>query len=113
MRHKKTQELRVMKVVNIQKAISGGTPLAMLEQEITALQLLDHPHVLRLFEYYVDSQNFNLIMDLVPGGELLEQVENSCKGPRRGSYFDEKWVATIMKQVLAAISYCHAKGVMH
>merc|ERR1719456_356574 len=111
-KHKQTGDMRVMKVVNKAQAMQGGTPLAMLKQEINTLMLLDHPHILKLFEYFVDSSNFYLIMDLVPGGELLDVVEKKVK-ESGGAYLDEGWVATIFEQVLQSVSYCHAKGVMH
>ena len=38
-----------MKIVDKQKALSGGYPLKLIMEEIDKLKSLDHPAVLRLF----------------------------------------------------------------
>eukprot|EP00913_Durusdinium_trenchii_P027069 g25404.t1 len=62
-----TGTIRVMKVVDKQKALSGGYPLKLIMEEIDKLRTLDHPAVLRLFEYCADERNLYLITDLLPG----------------------------------------------
>jgi calcium-dependent protein kinase len=40
------------------------------------------------------------------GGELFDRIIEK-------EYFSEKYAATVFKQVLEAIAYCHANGVCH
>jgi len=109
-KHKKLQENRVMKTINIAKAAQSGLPLNMLHLEIKLLALLDHPNVLRMFEWYYDTDNIYLITDMCAGGELMDMVKDHIEG---GVPIKQVVVARIFKQILDAISYCHSKGVMH
>ncbi|CAK9108852.1 unnamed protein product [Durusdinium trenchii] len=105
-----TGTIRVMKVVDKQKALSGGYPLKLIMEEIDKLRTLDHPAVLRLFEYCADERNLYLITDLLPGGDLLDAVEGSY-GKKK--HLEEPWVQEVFRQVSEGVAYCHAKGVMH
>lgn len=109
--HKKHADIeRVMKTVNKQKAIESGTPLALIHQEIDLLAILDHPHILKLFEHYADHMNIYIITGVCNGGELLDIVEDHAN---KGKALPESWIARVFSQALEAIGYCHAKGVMH
>lgn len=35
---------------------------------------MDHPNIVRIFEFFEDDRNFYLVMELCEGGELLEVV---------------------------------------
>eukprot|EP00435_Cladocopium_sp_Y103_P031438 s345_g7.t6 len=107
---RQTKAMRVMKIVDKQKALSGGYPLKLIMEEIDKLKSLDHPAVLRLFEYYADSRSLYLITDLLPGGDLLEAVEKSYAERKQ---LPEGWVAVVFRQACEGVAYCHAKGVMH
>mmetsp|Transcript_146560 Transcript_146560/g.468116 ORF Transcript_146560/g.468116 Transcript_146560/m.468116 type:complete len:427 (+) Transcript_146560:2-1282(+) len=82
----------------------------MVMEEIDRLKALDHPAVLRLFEYYADTNALHLITDHLPGGELAKIVEESHK---KGTRLIEEWVRKTFHQVCEGIAYCHGKGVMH
>lgn len=101
---------RVLKTINKKTAVQSGTPLGLLNQEIDILALLDHPHILRLFEHYEDTQNLYLVTDVCYGGDLLKIVEEHAAARQP---LPEAWVARVFAQALEAISYCHSKGVMH
>lgn len=108
--HISSKMLRVMKTVNKHKAMQNGSPMALLQLEVDILSALDHPHIVRLYEYYQDSTNIYLIMGLCKGGELLDIVTERA---RERNPIPEAFVARIFHQVLEAIAYCHSKGVMH
>lgn len=108
--HISSKVLRVMKTVNKHKAMQNGSPMALLQLEVDILSALDHPHIVRLYEYYQDSTNIYLIMGLCKGGELLDVVNERAKDRKP---IPEAFVARIFDQVLEAIAYCHSKGVMH
>lgn len=105
-----TGATRVMKVVDKQKALSGGYPLKLIMEEIDKLRTLDHPAVLRLFEYCADERNLYLITDMLPGGDLLDAVEGSHN---KKKYLEEPWVRDVFRQVSEGVAYCNAKGIMH
>ena len=74
--------------------------------EIQVLKQLDHPHILKLYEFYQDKKNYYIIMELCTGGELFDHIE------KKGS-FSEKEAAYVMKQVLSAVRYAHNNKIVH
>jgi calcium-dependent protein kinase len=42
--------------------------------EVGLLMQMDHPHIVRLHEYYTDAKHFHLVTDLYTGGELFEYI---------------------------------------
>lgn len=74
--------------------------------EINVLKQLDHPHILRLYEFYQDKKNYYIIMELCTGGELFDQIIE------KGS-FSEKEAAVVMKELLSAIRYAHNHKIVH
>ena len=48
--------------------------MEMLRSEITSLQTLDHPNIVKLYDFYEDLKYLHLVMEYWTGGELLEFV---------------------------------------
>lgn len=84
--------------------------LALLQKEVQLLQQMDHPHIIRLFDVLEDDQNFHLITELCTGGELYDQV---VEYSTQGHHFSEYDAARILRNILDAIQYCHAQGIVH
>ena len=42
--------------------------------EIEILKKLDHPNVLKLYEFYEDKKRFYLVLELCSGGELYDTL---------------------------------------
>merc|ERR1712137_453828 len=107
---KQTGSERVIKTVDIHLAMKSGMPVDMVKEEIDRLKTLDHPAILRLFEYYVEEGSFHLVMDLLPQGRLLDALITRHK---TRNLWDESWIADTFQQMCEGICYAHAKGVMH
>ena len=45
------------------------------KSEINILKKLDHPNILKLYEYFKDEKYVYLITELCTGGELFDYVE--------------------------------------
>jgi len=58
--------------------------------EIDTLRSLDHPNIVKVFEYFEDERNFYIVTESISGGELFDEII------KRGN-FDEKNAAVIMK----------------
>ena len=76
------------------------------KQEIAILQQLDHPHILKLYEYFEDEKNVYLITELCRGGELFDRIIKE-------EFFSEKVAARLFKQILQPLNYCHNQGIAH
>ena len=97
--HKKTGQLRAMKLIKKSKEFNLD--------EIDNLMLLNHPNILKLFEYYYDEkENIYIITEYIRGEELFNKIQEKGK-------FSEEDTAVIIKSVLQAITYCHSCGIIH
>jgi calcium-dependent protein kinase len=70
------------------------------------LKSIDHPNVLKYYECYMDEFNYYIVTEFCPGGELLSFIVKE-----RG--INDWQAAFVMKQVLSAVNYCHARGIVH
>ena len=75
-------------------------------QEIEILRSLDHPNIVKVFEFFEDTKRVFIVMELCRGGELFAQLVQRSR-------FDERQAACVMKQVLSAVTYLHSRGIIH
>ena len=101
-RHKASKQIRAMKTIK-KNTIYEEKNL----REIENLMLLDHPNILKLYEYYYDKKNLYIITEFCEGGELFDKIKD------RNGYFSERDAAKILKAVLQAIAYCHSMKLVH
>ncbi|XP_063225037.1 calcium/calmodulin-dependent protein kinase type IV-like [Bacillus rossius redtenbacheri] len=78
----------------------------MVQSEIGALLKLKHPNIIQLREVFETDCEIQLILELVTGGELFERIVE------RGHY-SELDAAAAVRQLLGALEYVHARGVVH
>lgn len=67
---------------------------------------LDHPNIIKLYEVYETDNHLNLVLELLHGGELFDKI--LTKG-----FYTEKDASFLMRKLLDALAYMHAKGMMH
>jgi serine/threonine protein kinase len=70
------------------------------------LARLNHPHLVRVTDFFEESGNAYLVMDLVEGESLGHLIEQ--QGP-----LPESQVVTWAGQLLDALTYCHAQRTIH
>ena len=106
-KHKVTGEIRAMKIIkNTSIGDNDGAANKKFLKEIQVLKELEHPNIIKIFEYYIDNKYHYIITELLTGGELYESILKFQK-------FNEKKAAYIMKQILSALNYLHSKGIVH
>jgi calcium-dependent protein kinase len=103
-KHNKSGLIRAVKIIN--KGDLNYHELSVIKDEVAILKSLDHPNILRVLEYFEDSERIYIITELCTGGELFDKIIEL-------EQFSEKQAKEVMVQVLNAISYCHSKGVVH
>jgi len=77
-----------------------------LLNEIKILKELDHPNIIKIFDYFYDELNYYIITEYVSGGELYDTITEQKK-------FQEKQAAFIIFQILSAVSYLNSKKIVH
>lgn len=79
---------------------------AGISAEIEILRRLDHPYIVKIYEFYEDNNNFYFVNEFCPDGDLAGQLEKS------GS-FSEWAVRHFLAQILEAVVYLHENHVIH
>lgn len=79
---------------------------AVTEREISILQGLDHPNVLKLIEVHEDFRYIYLVTEYCAGGSVWDWLQSSS--PKW-----EKQAAGIMGQLFQGLQYLHIKKVCH
>ena len=68
--HRVTKQVRACKTIPWRKIKNREK----FDDEIKILQTLDHPNVLKLYEYFEDTKNVYLITEIYKGGELYDMI---------------------------------------
>ena len=79
----------------------------LIEREISLLNQLDHPNIVKYYETYEDSDNLYLVMELCTGGELYQTFLDNK------SNMTEAYVSRQMYKILKALNHCHSQKIMH
>ena len=81
---------------------------AQFQREAQTLANLSHPNLPRVTDYFSLAGNEYLVMDLVEGETLQDSLDQSGGQP-----LDEAQVLKWTRQLLDALEYCHAHGIIH
>ena len=84
--HLATDQIRAMKIINKK----SDKIVNSVYHEIKILKELDHPSIVKIFEYYKDETNIYIIMEYLKGGSLFERLKVIGR-------FGEREAAYIMK----------------
>jgi serine/threonine protein kinase len=96
----------------------GMTPAAeaqareQFHREASVLARLDHPHLPKVSDFFTVGRHDYLVMDYVPGTDLLEIVREAR---RKGRFLPESQVLRWIDQLCDALSYLHRQdpSVLH
>lgn len=103
-KHNATGIFRCVK--KISKKDLGENELKELVSEVGILKTLDHPNILKVYEFYQNAHFFFIVTEYLKGGELFDRIQKL-------SYFNEKSAAKVMQQLQRAVSYLHSNGQTH
>jgi len=88
---------RKMETLNMQEKI---------RREISILQFIKHPHVIRLYELIDTPSDMFMVMEYVPGGELFDHIVHKLR-------LQEDEARRFFQQILSAVEFCHENMVVH
>jgi len=100
--HKSTGVQRAIKTV----AKGHMKNVERFKQEIEIMKVIDHPHIIKLFETFEDHKNIYFVMELCTGGELFDCIISA-------GHFTEVDAAVAVQHILRAIFYIHENGISH
>jgi serine/threonine protein kinase/beta-lactam-binding protein with PASTA domain len=85
---------------------SDGTFLGLFRAEARFAASLDHPHVMRVFDWGEEQAGPYLVLELLTGGSLRALLDKSGR-------LDHAQTAAIGRQAAAGLSYAHRQGIIH
>uniref|UniRef100_A0A3Q2G7K2 Serine/threonine-protein kinase BRSK2-like n=1 Tax=Cyprinodon variegatus TaxID=28743 RepID=A0A3Q2G7K2_CYPVA len=93
-----------IKIVNREKL--SESVLMKVEREIAILKLIEHPHVLKLYDVYENNKYLYLVLEHVSGGELFDYlVKKGRLTPKEARKF--------FRQIISALDFCHNHSICH
>ena len=107
--HRATREefaIKVMKATASSRPSDDEVSVEEIKNEIEVMKKLEHPNVIHVKEYFVQSGKFYIVMSCLRGGELLDALLDL------GNYNEED-AKTIARQLLDALAYMHVNNVTH
>jgi calcium-dependent protein kinase len=101
-----TGQIRAMKTINKTEGINDEEKKREIINEINILKTIDHPNILKIFEFYSTKTEFSFITEICSDGELYKEIKE--RGP-----FTERYSAYVMYQIFSGINYCHKINIIH
>lgn len=74
--------------------------------EIGLLSKMDSPYVIKLREFFVESERIIMVTELLEGGDLFDAVVAS-------GHYDEHMAKRVFRRILLGVQYLHEVGVTH
>ena len=102
--HIPTQEMRIVKIIYKNDSDSNHTKSVF--QEIHTLKQLDHPNIIKIYEYFSDEKYIFIITELVKDEQLFEQIVDA-------GHLSERRAALIFRQILSTVNYLHNNCIVH
>lgn len=93
-----------IKIVNKEKL--SESVLQKVEREIAIMKLIEHPHVLHLYDVYENKKYLYLLLEHVSGGELFDYLV------RKGRLMSKE-ARKFFRQIISALDFCHAHNICH
>jgi len=92
------------------------------EGEVRTHMAMDHPHIVRLYEYFDEPASVTLVLEWCRGGDLFDAIvshaetarlEQGITGLSMRKGLSESAAAVAMQHLLSALAYVHSLQVVH
>jgi len=100
---KQTKEAIALKVIDKAKCVGKEE---MVENEVQLLKRVDHPHIVKLIDFWDITDRFYLAIEFMPGGDLFDALVSA-------RYYGESEAAQMMCSLASALEYLHDLNVVH
>lgn len=102
--HYKTKEIRAIKAIT-KKEMNQNHFIQTLT-EISILKEVDHPSVVKIYEFFESKNYFHIVMEMCQGKRLFNKIIDL-------GGVSERRTADILYQIVSALRYLHNHGVVH
>ncbi|CZS98706.1 hypothetical protein WAI453_001889 [Rhynchosporium graminicola] len=77
-----------------------------IEREVAIMKLIQHPHIMKLYDIWENRTEIYLVLEFCDDGELFEHIAASGR-------LEEEEAVKYFRQMLSAIGYCHSFKICH
>ncbi|KAL8707750.1 MAG: hypothetical protein Q9220_007270 [cf. Caloplaca sp. 1 TL-2023] len=102
--HRVSGQEVALKIISRKKLISRDMA-GRVEREIQYLQLLRHPHIIKLYTVITTPTDIIMVLEYA-GGELFDYLVKNGKMP-------EAKARRFFQQIVCAVEYCHRHKIVH
>ncbi|KAB5523408.1 hypothetical protein PHYPO_G00152230 [Pangasianodon hypophthalmus] len=103
-RHKVTKTQVAIKIID--KTRLDASDLEKLNREVKIMKLLNHPHIIRLYQVMETKNMLYIVTEYASNGEMFEYL--ACNG-----HMSEEEARKTFWQILSAVEYCHRCHIVH
>ncbi|CAL1366683.1 unnamed protein product [Linum trigynum] len=104
-RNSETGEPVALKILDKEKVLKHKMA-EQIKREVATMKLIQHPHVVTLYEVMGSKTKIFIVMEFVTGGELFDKIVNHGR-------MREDEARRYFQQLINAVDYCHSRGVFH
>lgn len=95
-----------VKTVDKKSLTDSPELLQSLYNEISALRVIQHPNIVKLYKVYETASEVHMVFEYIPNGDLFTHIVNSKKR-------SEEQTLMFMKKLIDTISYLHSMDYTH
>lgn len=103
--HQVTREIYACKIISKQRLTTSSTEESF-ERELNVLMKINHPNVIKMFDWFSDTVNQYIILELF-------SVETVCHRIMSAGCFNPRDAAFVFLQLVEAVQCLHLNGVAH
>jgi serine/threonine protein kinase len=102
--NRQTHEVRAVKIC--ERGSMSPEDEEALFREVDVMKKLNHPHIVKLFDFFVESDKYYLVLEFLEGGELFDRIVQK-------KVYNEKEARDCVKAVLSGLKYMHDQNIAH
>ncbi|KAM5246749.1 serine/threonine-protein kinase SIK2 isoform 2-T2 [Ctenodactylus gundi] len=103
-RHRITKTEVAIKIID--KSQLDAVNLEKIYREVQIMKMLDHPHIIRLYQVMETKSMLYLVTEYAKNGEIFDYLANHGR-------LNESEARRKFWQILSAVDYCHGRKVVH
>lgn len=93
--------IKMINLLNLQPS-----NIEFIKTEVVTLRCLDHPNIVKLFDYYETPSSCYLCMEIVQGGELFDRITQK-------QFYSEKDARDLILILVSTVKHCHDRFIVH
>ena len=103
-KHQSLEVIRAIKKLHFHLSTNQSI-IQRFENEAKALSILEHPHIVKVYDFFREEESYYLIMEYIDGPSLAEVLKKSA--------IKERVALEYLKQILSTMSFAHSKKILH